>query len=175
MRTRSLKERILHAVCFETLAILTVSPLAAWAMNKPLFQMGSLAIMLSTVAMLWNMIYNSGFDRLYAPGQKRGPGVRVLHALGFEGGFILIGLPIAAWMLDISLGQAFLVEVAFSSSSCPTPWPTTGCGTNCASAGSDVTPAGRKKNGRRKRLPVSSMRGGCFIPHGQIHARIIFG
>ena len=63
--------------------------------------MGSLAIMLSTVAMLWNMIYNSGFDRLYAPGQKRGPGVRVLHALGFEGGFILIGLPIAAWMLDI--------------------------------------------------------------------------
>ena len=75
--------------------------------------MGSLAIMLSTVAMLWNMIYNSGFDRLYPPGQKRGPGVRVLHALGFEGGFILIGLPIAAWMLDISLWQALLVEVAF--------------------------------------------------------------
>jgi len=75
MRTRSLKERILHAVCFETLAILTVSPLAAWAMNKPLFQMGSLAIMLSTVAMLWNMIYNSGFDRLDPPidlGDRRG-------------------------------------------------------------------------------------------------------
>lgn len=113
MRTRSIKERILHAVCFETLAILTVSPLAAWVMDKPLFQMGSLAIMLSTVAMLWNMIYNSGFDRLYPPGQKRGAGVRVLHALGFEGGFILIGLPIAAWMLDISLWQALLVEVAF--------------------------------------------------------------
>ena len=113
MRTRSIKERILHAVCFETLAILTVSPLAAWVMNKPLFQMGSLAIMLSTVAMLWNMIYNSGFDRLHPPGQKRSAGVRVLHALGFEGGFILIGLPIAAWMLDISLWQAFLVEVGF--------------------------------------------------------------
>lgn len=113
MRTRSLKERILHAVCFETLAILTVSPLAAWVMNKPLFQMGSLAIMLSTAAMLWNMIYNTGFDRIYAPGEKRGPVVRAVHALGFEGGFILIGLPIAALMLDITLWQAFLVEVAF--------------------------------------------------------------
>jgi len=68
MRTRSMKERFLHAAGFETLAILTVSPLAAWAMDKPLFQMGSLAIMLSTVAMLWNMIYNSGFDRFYPPG-----------------------------------------------------------------------------------------------------------
>lgn len=113
MRTRSLKERILHAVCFETLAILTVSPLAAWMMDKPLFQMGSLAIILSTVAMLWNMIYNSGFDRLYAPGQKRGTGVRILHALGFEGGFILIGLPIAAAMLNIPLWNAFLLEISF--------------------------------------------------------------
>lgn len=113
MRTRSLKERILHAVCFETLAILTVSPLAAWIMNKPLFQMGSLAIILSTVAMLWNMLYNSGFDRLYAPGQARSTGVRIVHALGFEGGFILIGLPIAAAMLHISLWQALLVEIVF--------------------------------------------------------------
>ncbi len=54
-----------HAAGFETIAILIVSPLAAWIMQKPLFQMGSLAIMLSTVAMLWNMIYNSGFDRFY--------------------------------------------------------------------------------------------------------------
>ncbi|RPE03624.1 multidrug/biocide efflux PACE transporter [Candidatus Pantoea deserta] len=114
MRTRSLKERFLHALGFETLAILTVSPLAAWAMQKPLFQMGALAIMLSTVAMLWNMIYNTGFDRVFPPGKvHRGLLLRAMHALLFEGGFILIGLPIAAWMLGISLWQAFLLEVAF--------------------------------------------------------------
>lgn len=61
MRTRSLKERFFHATGFELLAIVTVSPLAAWVMDKPLFQMGALAIALSTVAMLWNMLYNSGF------------------------------------------------------------------------------------------------------------------
>ena len=113
MRTRSMKERFLHAAGFEILAILTVSPLAAWVMEKPLFQMGTLAIMLSSIAMLWNMVYKSGFDRLYPPDQTRHFSLRALHALGFEGGFILIGLPIAAWMLSITLLQAFLVEVAF--------------------------------------------------------------
>lgn len=114
MRTRSLKERFYHAAGFETLAILIVSPLAAWAMHKPLFQMGALAIALSTVALLWNMIYNAGFDRLCPPGKvTRGLGLRLLHALGFEGGFIVIGLPIAAGMLHISLWQAFILEFAF--------------------------------------------------------------
>jgi uncharacterized membrane protein len=37
----------------------------------------------------------------------------VAHALGFEGGFILIGLPLAAWMLDITLLKAFMVEIGF--------------------------------------------------------------
>lgn len=114
MQTRSLKERFLHAAGFEVLAILIVSPLAAWIMDKPLFQMGALAIMLSTVAMLWNMIYNAGFDRLYPRDKiKRGLGLRVLHALGFEGGFIMIGLPVAAWMLNVTLWQALMIEVAF--------------------------------------------------------------
>lgn len=114
MRTRSLKERFLHAAGFEVLAIVTVSPLAAWVMNKTLFQMGALAIMLSTVAMFWNMAYNAGFDCVFPPGKiMRGWKLRLLHALGFEGGFILIGLPIAAWMLHITLWQALLVEVAF--------------------------------------------------------------
>lgn len=111
---RSMKERFFHAVGFEVLAILTVSPLAAWAMGKPLFQMGALAIMLSSVALVWNMIYNAVFDRLLPRDKvKRGLLIRALHALGFEGGFILIGLPIAAMMLGIGLWQALLLEVAF--------------------------------------------------------------
>ncbi|HBI07282.1 MAG TPA: Na(+)-translocating NADH-quinone reductase subunit E [Erwinia persicina] len=114
MSARKLKERVFHAIGFEVLAIAIVSPVAAWVMNKPLLQMGALAIMLSTVAMIWNIIYNAGFDRLYQREQvKRGLGLRIMHALGFEGGFILIGLPLAAWMLGVSLWQAFMIEVAF--------------------------------------------------------------
>ncbi len=114
MRTKTLQERFLHAIIFEVLAILTVSPLAAWIMNKPLFQMGTLAIMLSTIAMVWNMIYNTGFDHFFPRDKvKRGLLLRIAHALGFEGGFIIIGLPPVAWMLDIALLQAFLLEVGF--------------------------------------------------------------
>lgn len=52
MKTRSLKERLLHATGFEALAIMIVSPLAAILMNKPLFQMGAVALALSTIAMV---------------------------------------------------------------------------------------------------------------------------
>lgn len=110
---RSLSERIVHAVGFEAIAIGICAPTAAWLMNKPLFQMGALAIMLSTVAMVWNIIYNAGFDKFYPPSRKRGMGLRVAHALGFEGGFILIGLPLAAWMLNVTLLQALMVEIGF--------------------------------------------------------------
>jgi uncharacterized membrane protein len=110
---RSLVERVLHAVGFEIIAIGICAPLAAWLMDKPLFQMGALAIMLSTVAMVWNIIYNAGFDKFFPLGRKRRLPLRVAHALGFEGGFILIGLPLAAWMLDISLLQALMVEIGF--------------------------------------------------------------
>ena len=66
-------------------------------------QVGALAVMLSTVAMLWNMVYNTVFDRLWPVGRVvRNLKVRALHAVGFEAGFILIGVPIAARMLSIS-------------------------------------------------------------------------
>ncbi|RWS36692.1 Na(+)-translocating NADH-quinone reductase subunit E, partial [Erwinia amylovora] len=40
MSGRTLKARFYHSAGFELLAIVLVSPLAAWAMNNPLFQMG---------------------------------------------------------------------------------------------------------------------------------------
>ena len=114
MHIRSFKERLLHAVGFEALAILIISPLAAVIMNKSLFQMGALALALSSIAMGWNIIYNALFDHLFPREKvKRGLGLRVLHALCFEGGFIIIGLPVAAMMLGIGLWQAFMLEVGF--------------------------------------------------------------
>ncbi|EHC75403.1 hypothetical protein LTSEMON_4241 [Salmonella enterica subsp. enterica serovar Montevideo str. S5-403] len=39
--------------------------------------------------------------------------VRALHALGFESGFIVIGVSIVAWVLNVSLLQAFTLEIGF--------------------------------------------------------------
>jgi len=105
-------ERLIHALLFETIALLLCVPAMSWAMDRPMVDMGLLTAAISLTAMLWNMIYNAGFERLEArQGWRRTPAVRVLHALGFEGGLILIVVPLAAWWLAISLWQAFLLDI----------------------------------------------------------------
>ncbi|AIR69133.1 multidrug/biocide efflux PACE transporter [Dickeya fangzhongdai] len=111
---KTLRERMAHAVGFEVMALLICAPIGAWVLGRSILQVGALSIMLSSVAMVWNVAYNSLFDRLWPVSRvRRGLWVRMGHALGFEGGFILIGLPLAAWMLDITLWQALMVEIGF--------------------------------------------------------------
>ncbi|GAB7260656.1 multidrug/biocide efflux PACE transporter [Dickeya ananatis] len=111
---KSWRERIVHAVGFEVMALLICSPIGAWVLERSILQVGALSIMLSSVAMVWNVVYNSVFDRLWPVSRvRRGVWVRAGHALGFEGGFILFGLPLAAWMLNITLWQALMVEIGF--------------------------------------------------------------
>jgi uncharacterized membrane protein len=74
--------------------------------------MGGLTIILATAAMIWNIIYNAIFDRLWPVSRVvRNVKVRILHALGFECGFIVIGVNIAAYVLGISMLQAFMLEL----------------------------------------------------------------
>ncbi|MEN4196241.1 multidrug/biocide efflux PACE transporter [Serratia marcescens] len=114
LQNKSFIERIVHAVGFEAIAVMVCAPLGAWLLNRSMVQVGALAVMLSTVAMLWNMVYNTVFDRLWPASRVvRNLKVRALHAVGFEAGFILIGVPIAAWMLSISWAQAFMLEIGF--------------------------------------------------------------
>ncbi|QDX31173.1 multidrug/biocide efflux PACE transporter [Dickeya poaceiphila] len=108
------RERVVHAIGFEVMALLICAPIGAWVLGRSVLQVGMLSVMLSGVAMVWNVAYNSLFDSLWPVSRvKRSLWVRIGHALGFEGGFILIGLPLAAWMLNITLRQALMVEIGF--------------------------------------------------------------
>lgn len=114
MQKKSILERVFHAVCFETIAVLITAPVVAWLMGRSVWQMGALAILLSTAAMIWNMIYNSLFDRIWPADRViRNAKVRILHAFGFEAGFIVIGLGLVMAMLRIDVKTAFLMEVGF--------------------------------------------------------------
>lgn len=114
LQSRSFVERIGHAVGFEVIALVVCAPIAAWLLDRPLSHVGLLAILLSTTAMGWNVVYNLIFDRLWPMGRvPRTLGVRALHALGFEGGLVLAGVPLAAWLLNISLVQAFILDIGF--------------------------------------------------------------
>ncbi|KPB41091.1 PACE efflux transporter [Pseudomonas savastanoi] len=71
-----------------------------------------MTVMISTIAMLWNMLYNALFDRLRNRyGFAMSLTTRVLHATGFEAGLILAVVPLAAWWLTISLMEAFWLDI----------------------------------------------------------------
>ena len=111
---KTLTERIIHAVSFEGLATLILAPTAAWLMQRSVLEMGGLSVLLATLAMVWNLIYNAAFDRLWPVSRvARTLKVRALHAIGFESGFILIGVTMVALVLGVSLMQAFMLEIGF--------------------------------------------------------------
>lgn len=80
---KTLTERVIHAITFEGLATLILAPTAAWLMQRSVVEMGGLSILLATLAMVWNIIYNAAFDRLWPVSRfPRQLKVRALHALG---------------------------------------------------------------------------------------------
>lgn len=114
MQSRTLAERLFHAITFEGLATLILAPTAAWIMQRSVLEMGGVAVLLATIAMIWNIIYNAIFDRLWPTSRVvRTAKVRVFHALGFEGGFIIMGVSVLAFALRITPVEAFMLEAGF--------------------------------------------------------------
>ena len=109
---KSLTERICQAIGFELLAILICTPLLAWIMQKPMLEMGAVTVLIALLALGWNVLFNRFFDRMLARmNVAHNARVRVVHALLFEGGLIVMGVPLIAWWLSVSLWQAFLLDI----------------------------------------------------------------
>jgi uncharacterized membrane protein len=109
--SRSWQERALHALAFELIATLICAPVLGWVMDTSLAKMGALTVAISLVAMAWNMVFNTVFDRVQRRiGFTKTPPVRVVHTLLFEIGLAVMTVPLAAWWLGIGLWEAFLLD-----------------------------------------------------------------
>ena len=109
---KSILERICQAIGFELLAILICTPLLAWIMDKPMLDMGVVTVVLAALELAWNVVFNGVFDRLLRHfAVVHNAWTRVIHALLFEGGLVAVGVPLIAWWLDVSLWQAFLMDI----------------------------------------------------------------
>ena len=109
---KSVKERALHALLFELIGVLMFAPGLAWVLGQSIGKMGAMTVMISTVAMLWNMVFNAGFDRLRARfGFAMSLKARALHAISFEVGLVFMVVPMVAWWLSVSLLEAFLLDI----------------------------------------------------------------
>ncbi len=108
---KSLAERVGHALAFEVVALVVCAPLFGWLMGTTVAAMGALTLAISLIAMAWNVVYNTAFDRLQRSlGFGRTLAVRVLHAVVFEFGLILVAVPLAALWLEISLWRALVLD-----------------------------------------------------------------
>lgn len=114
---RSTSDRIRHAISFEILALLLVTPLGAWVFSLPITDIGVVSVVSATIAMLWNYVYNLGFDhamqRFAGTTYKTVP-IRVLHAVLFEAGILIVLAPFIAWYLGVGLWHAIVMDVSFS-------------------------------------------------------------
>ena len=114
---RSPLDRLRHALSFEILALLLVVPLGAVVFGFPMHDIGIVGVVSATLATLWNIVYNFGFDLVL----KRRTGstlktarARLLHAFLFEVGLLIVLMPFIAWYLGVTLVQAFVMDVAFA-------------------------------------------------------------
>lgn len=103
--------RVVYAVVFEALAIAFTTTLLIVTGQSA---QGSLlvGIVSSLVALTWNMVFNTLFEAWERRSGHTGRPwwVRVLHAVLFEAGLMMILIPLIAWILDISLLHALVLE-----------------------------------------------------------------
>ena len=115
MSMRSLPDRVRHTVMFEIIGLALVIPGGAMLFNLPATHMGVIGVGSATVATLWNFVYNLGFDHAmlrFAGHTRKSLQLRVLHALLFEGGLLVLLLPPMAWYLGMGLWETFLMDLA---------------------------------------------------------------
>ena len=110
---RGTRRRVVHALVFEVIAIAIVTVAFAALTGADSGHSGVLAAACSLVAMGWNMAYNKLFESWEARQAIRQRGVlrRAVHATGFEGGLVVLLVPLIAWWLDLGLWDALVLDV----------------------------------------------------------------
>lgn len=105
--------RVLQAVLYELFALAAVGPALAWLFDEPMGSTAALTVLMSTIALGWNFVFNGWFERWEARQAVKGRSLRrrVLHGLGFEGGLVVMLVPLMAWWLETTLLQAFIADL----------------------------------------------------------------
>ncbi|WP_259780779.1 PACE efflux transporter [Aestuariispira ectoiniformans] len=114
---RTTKDRIRHAVSFEIIGLVVVTPLGGYVFDLPMHDIGMLAIIGASLATGWNYLYNLLFDRAMlrlAGHVHKTVTIRIFHAILFEGGLLVAFLPIVTWHLGVSLLDAFMMDISFA-------------------------------------------------------------
>lgn len=105
--------RVCQALLYEVFAIAFVGPVLSLAFDKPATSTFGLAVVLSSIALSWNYLFNLLFERWEARQVVRGRSWarRLVHGLGFEGGLTVLLIPVMSGWLGISALDAFVANL----------------------------------------------------------------
>ena len=109
-----LKRRIIYVAVFEVFAILFSTLLLMVLSGGEAEDSLPIATFVSVVAVIWNYIYNTGFEAWERRKQimARTLRLRCAHAVGFEGGLFLVCLPTYMWWYKVGLWEATTMQTA---------------------------------------------------------------
>ena len=107
------RRRVLQALLYEAIAIAVVGPVLSLAFDKSATSTFGLAVVLSCIALTWNYVFNWLFERWESRQAVRGRSFvrRLVHGAGFEGGLVIILLPVMSLWLDISATAALVANL----------------------------------------------------------------
>ena len=109
----STSERVVQSVLYELGCILIGCLVMQFVPHEG--QPFVLMVIFSLLAMVWNFVFNWIFDKL-VPGDRlaRGPLIRIVHAVLFEGLFMLATVPIIMYMMQMTFWMAFMTDISMT-------------------------------------------------------------
>lgn len=107
------RRRLVYVGLYEFFAIILSAMLLKLMSHAGAATALGLAVAASLASVAWNLIFNSLFERWEAGRRQQGRSlaVRLLHAVGFEGGLVVLLVPLLAWWLGIGLLEALLMDI----------------------------------------------------------------
>lgn len=110
---QGIKRKVIYVAVYEAIAIMVTSLGLSAGSDSALDHAGVAAIMASVTAITWNLTFNVLFEHIEARLQLHGRGLinRLIHAIGFEGGLIVVLVPLFAWWLDVSLWRSLSLNI----------------------------------------------------------------
>ena len=113
---QGIKRKVVYITLYEIIAITMSTAGLALLSGANMGHASVAAVAASAIAVVWNLVYNTLFERWEARQVVRGRSVRrrLAHAIGFELGFLVVLVPLFAWWFSIGLHHALVLEIGLA-------------------------------------------------------------
>ncbi|HGM6747874.1 TPA: PACE efflux transporter [Serratia marcescens] len=111
---QGVKRKLVYVTAYEIIGMaISALGLALLSGHAP-SSTGPLAVVITTIAVSWNFIYNYVFEWWESRQVSRTRTLkrRILHAVGFQLTLVVYLIPLIAWWMGITLWQALLLDMA---------------------------------------------------------------